>query len=42
VDSLGNRSTLHVVEDADHSFRVGAKEAEALDAMADWMLRLVQ
>ena len=42
VDSLGNRSTLHVVEDADHSFRVAAKEAEALDAMADWMLRLVQ
>jgi predicted alpha/beta-hydrolase family hydrolase len=42
VDSLGDRSTLHVVEDADHSFRVAAKEAEALDAMADWMLRLVQ
>lgn len=42
VDSLGNRSTLHVVGDADHSFRVAAKEAEALDAMADWMLRLVQ
>jgi predicted alpha/beta-hydrolase family hydrolase len=42
VDSLGKGSTLHVVEDADHSFRVAAKEAEALDAMADWMLRLAQ
>ena len=40
VAGLGNRATLRVVEGADHSFRVAAKEAEALDAMADWMLRL--
>jgi predicted alpha/beta-hydrolase family hydrolase len=40
VTALGDRATLHVVEGADHSFRVAAKEAEALDAMADWMLRL--
>lgn len=40
VAGLGNLSTLHVVEGADHSFRVAAKEVEALDAMADWMLRL--
>ena len=40
VAELGNRATLRVVEGADHSFRVAAKEAEALDALADWMLRL--
>ena len=47
VAGLGDRATLHVVSDADHSFKVPAKsgrtpadaEAEALDAMADWMLR---
>jgi hypothetical protein len=38
VKGLGERATLHVVEGADHSFRVAAKEAEALDAMAKWML----
>ncbi len=42
VGSLGERATLHVVEGADHSFRVAAKDAEALDTMADWMLRLAQ
>ena len=49
VASLGGRATLHLVEYADHSFRVAAKsgrtaaeaEAEALDAMANWMLDLV-
>jgi predicted alpha/beta-hydrolase family hydrolase len=40
VEALGERATLHVVEGADHSFRVSAKEADALDAMAEWMLRL--
>ena len=40
VEGLGDRATLHVVEGADHSFRVAAKEAEALDALAAWMLRL--
>jgi predicted alpha/beta-hydrolase family hydrolase len=48
VDRLGERATLHVVEQADHSFNVQAKsgrtsaeaEAEALDAMAEWMLKL--
>jgi uncharacterized protein len=48
VASLGNRATLHVVADADHSLKVPAKsgrtpteaEAEALDAMAEWMIRL--
>lgn len=47
IGDLGDRATLHVVIDADHSFKVPAKsgrtpadaETEALDAMADWMLR---
>jgi hypothetical protein len=38
VAGLGHRATLHVVDGADHSFRVAAKEAEALDTMAEWML----
>jgi hypothetical protein len=42
VNSLGARAMLHVVDGADHSFRVAAKNSEALDAMADWMLRLAQ
>jgi hypothetical protein len=45
---LGDRATLHVIADADHSLMVPARsgrtpaqaEAEALDAMAEWMLRL--
>ena len=45
---LGARATLHVVADADHSLKVPAKsgrtpteaEAEALDAMAEWMQAL--
>ena len=40
VEGLGDRATLHVLDGADHSFRVAAKDAEALDALADWMLRL--
>lgn len=46
VAGLGDRATLHLVEHADHSFKVAAKsgrtgaEAEALDALADWCLAL--
>ena len=46
VDGLGDRAILHVVACADHSLKVPASsgrtnaeaEAEALDAMAEWML----
>jgi predicted alpha/beta-hydrolase family hydrolase len=46
VAGLGERATLHLVAHADHSFKVAAKsgrtsadaEAEALDALARWML----
>jgi predicted alpha/beta-hydrolase family hydrolase len=45
VAELGERATLHVIADADHSLKVPAKsgrtvaetEAEALDALAEWM-----
>jgi hypothetical protein len=45
VASLGSRAALHLVEHADHSFKVAAKsgrtsadaEDEALDALAEWM-----
>jgi hypothetical protein len=48
IADLGDRATLHVVAKADHSLKVAAKsgrtaaeaEAEALDTMAEWMLRL--
>ena len=48
VAALGERATLHVVADADHSLKVAAKsgrtpgeaEAEALDAIVDWIIRL--
>jgi predicted alpha/beta-hydrolase family hydrolase len=48
VTGLGERATLHLVAHADHSFKVAAKsgrtpvdtEAEALDAMAEWMRAL--
>ena len=48
VAALGERATLHLVARADHSLKVQAKsgrtaaeaEAEALDAMAEWMLGL--
>lgn len=47
VAALGKRATLHLVQGADHSFKVPAKsgrtsadaEAEALDALVEWMLR---
>jgi predicted alpha/beta-hydrolase family hydrolase len=42
VAGLGNRASLHVVDSADHSFRVAAKETEALDALAEWMLARAQ
>ena len=50
VAKLGDRATLHLVDQADHSFKVAAKsgrtpaeaEAEALDAMAGWMLELIE
>ena len=48
VAGLGERATLHLVANADHSFKVAAKsgrtaadaQAEALDAVASWMLGL--
>jgi hypothetical protein len=48
IAGLGDRATLHVIADADHSLKVPAKsgrtpaeaEAEALDAMAAWMIAL--
>ena len=47
VAELGERAALHIVEHADHSFKVAARsgrtgtdaEGEALDALAGWMLR---
>jgi hypothetical protein len=46
--ALGDPATLHVIEGADHSFRVpkasGRSDAEVLDELADvasaWMRRL--
>jgi predicted alpha/beta-hydrolase family hydrolase len=48
VDALGPRATLHLVENADHSFHVPAKGGrkdsdvmeEILDAMAAWVARI--
>jgi hypothetical protein len=48
VEGIGERATLHLVADADHSLKVPAKsgrtpaqaEAEALDAIAAWMIAL--
>lgn len=45
VAGLGGRATLHVIRDADHSFKVRAAsgrtnadaEAEALDTIAEWI-----
>jgi uncharacterized protein len=47
VASLGDRARLHLVEHADHGLRVPVKsgrkpadaQAEALDALAEWMFR---
>jgi uncharacterized protein len=49
VAKLGPCATMHLVGGADHSFKVAAKsgrtsaqaEAEALDALADWMLQRI-
>jgi uncharacterized protein len=46
IAKLGDRATLHVIRDGDHSLKVRASsgrssaeaEAEALDAMAEWMI----
>jgi predicted alpha/beta-hydrolase family hydrolase len=48
VEPLGKRATLHVIDQADHGLRVSAKsgrtpeqaQAEALDALAEWMIKL--
>jgi predicted alpha/beta-hydrolase family hydrolase len=48
IAGLGDRATLHVIRDADHSLKVRASsgrnsaeaEAEALDTMAEWMIGL--
>jgi uncharacterized protein len=48
VAELGDRATLHLVSGADHSFKIAAKsgrttaaaEFEALDVLADWMLKI--
>ena len=45
VNGLGDRATLHMVRNADHSFKPAARsgrtaaeiETEALDAMAEWI-----
>jgi predicted alpha/beta-hydrolase family hydrolase len=45
IARLGGRATLHLVHQADHSFKVAAKsgrtpaeaEAEALDALSEWI-----
>jgi hypothetical protein len=46
VSGLGERATLHLVSQADHSFKVAAKsgrttvevEDEAVNSAAEWML----
>ena len=50
VAALGDKATLHLVDKADHSFKVAAKsgrtsseaEAEALDALAEWIFRTIE
>ena len=50
VAALGSKATLHLVDQADHSFKVAAKsgrasadaEAEALDALAGWIVEIVE
>lgn len=49
VEGLGSRATLHMLEDADHSFHVPARSgrkdsdvrADALNAVCGWMDRLL-
>ena len=40
VAGLGERATLRLINKADHSFRTADADAEALDALANWMLGL--
>jgi hypothetical protein len=48
VEQLGSCATLHVLEDADHSFHVPARsgrkdadvQAAALNALCDWLEHL--
>jgi predicted alpha/beta-hydrolase family hydrolase len=48
IAGLGGRASLHLVDEADHSFKVAAKsgrtnaeaEADALDALANWAISL--
>ena len=48
IATLGGRTSLHLVDEADHSFKVAAKsgrtnaeaEAKALDALANWAIPL--
>lgn len=50
VEGLGARATLHLLQDADHSFHVPARSgqkdsdsrAEALDALSGWLDHLVR
>jgi uncharacterized protein len=50
VDKLGSRASLHLFEDADHSFHVPVRSGrndrmvmgELLDVLASWMYRLTQ
>lgn len=38
VQGLGDGAKLHIIAEADHSLRTAAAEAEALDALTQWML----
>jgi hypothetical protein len=40
VTGLGERATLHLVANADHSLKSAAAEAETLDTLAKWMLSI--
>jgi hypothetical protein len=40
VTGLGERATLHLVANADHSLKSAAAEAESLDALATWMMSI--
>jgi predicted alpha/beta-hydrolase family hydrolase len=50
IDGIGERATLHVIEGGDHGLRVPVSsgrtneeaQAESLDTMAEWMMRLGQ
>ncbi|HEX8843007.1 MAG TPA: alpha/beta family hydrolase [Sphingomicrobium sp.] len=40
VADLGESATLHLISRADHSFRTADAEAQALDALAQWMIAI--